>query len=521
MAACSIDYNKAESGTQNHDQKIRLIQLIAPQERIKSDELESHFDSGVNVVGLLRSLAADGLINMEKHSVNFYELTEAGKDVLVSGSPEMITLRYIRELDRTQTFDPKTLDSIMQIGWGYCLRLGWIKYDRSTKLIQIDQSIVDSNTNEILITDTIACELFNISGGRVSDTEEWQQAYGNSLLKRKLITKSTQITYEITKTENFTTDLKRPAGALTQELVTSGQWRNRAWKSYNLNARGKVSPSGYLHPLLKVRTMYTEIFLEMGFEEMPTNRFVEASFWNFDTLFQPQQHPARDAHDTFFMATPATTTDLPETYVLAVKNMHEHGGHGSIGWRYNWEYEEAQKNILRTHTTAVSARMLYQLGQEYMHTGIFTPKKYFSIDKVFRNEAVDATHLAEFHQIEGLVADRNLTLGNLMGVLRSFFHKLGITNLRFKPAYNPYTEPSMEVFSYHEGLKKWVEVGNSGVFRPEMLLPLGLPSDVVVIAWGLSLERPTMIKYGIQNIRDLVGHGLDLGFCQSFPIVRV
>merc|ERR1712083_1243089 len=145
--------------------------------------------------------------------------------------------------------------------------------------------------------------------------------------------------------------------------------------------------------------------------------------------------------------------------------------------------EEAAKNLLRTHTTAVSARMLYKLSQQEH----FTPAKYFSIDRVFRNETLDATHLAEFHQVEGLVADRNLALADLIGLLYAFFEKLGIKKLRFKPAYNPYTEPSMEIFSYHEGLKKWVEVGNSGVFRPEMLLPMGLPDDVSVIAWGLSL----------------------------------
>jgi len=134
---------------------------------------------------------------------------------------------------------------------------------------------------------------------------------------------------------------------------------------------------------------------------------------------------------------------------------------------------------------------------------------------------LDATHLAEFHQIEGLVADRGLTLGDLIGIIYAFFKKLGIEKLRFKPAYNPYTEPSMEIFSYHEGLKKWVEIGNSGVFRPEMLLPMGLPEDVNVIAWGLSLERPTMIKYGINNIRDLVGHKINLKMVQENPICRL
>lgn len=122
--------------------------------------------------------------------------------------------------------------------------------------------------------------------------------------------------------------------------------------------------------------------------------------------------------------------------------------------------------------------------------------------------------------MEGLVADRNLTLGHLIGTIRTFFKKIGITQLRFKPAYNPYTEPSMEIFGYHPELKKWTEIGNSGMFRPEMLRPMGLPADVRVIAWGLSLERPTMIKYRIENIRDLFGHKADLLSQRNDPIAR-
>ncbi|NWS50388.1 SYFA ligase, partial [Probosciger aterrimus] len=198
------------------------------------------------------------------------------------------------------------------------------------------------------------------------------------------------------------------------------------------------------------------------FTEMPTQNFVESSFWNFDALFQPQQHPARDQHDTFFLQDPAEAPELPPGYTTKVKKVHSQGGYGSQGYKYEWRLEEARRNLLRTHTTAASARMLYRLAQQER----FSPVKYFSIDRVFRNESLDATHLAEFHQVEGVVADRGLTLGHLMGILRQFFTKLGITQLRFKPAYNPYTEPSMEVFSYHEGLKKWVEVGNSGIFRP-------------------------------------------------------
>jgi len=139
---------------------------------------------------------------------------------------------------------------------------------------------------------------------------------------------------------------------------------------------------------------------------------------------------------------------------------------------------------------------------------------------VFRNETLDATHLAEFHQVEGLIADVDLTLGDLIGTMQTFYQRIGIEPIKFKPAYNPYTEPSMEIFGYSKEQKRWLEIGNSGVFRPEMLRPMGLPENVRVIAWGLSLERPTMIKYGFANIRDLFGHKVKLELTEKNPIAR-
>lgn len=322
------------------------------------------------------------------------------------------------------------------------------------------------------------------------------------LKKRKMAQETTLKSYLVRKGPGFRLQLEKAETELTPEMIASGSWKGLTFKPYNFAALGIHPGSGHLHPLLKVRAEYRQIFLEMGFSEMPTNNFVESSFWNFDALFQPQQHPARDAHDTFFLSDPAEArADLgaPPGYVDRVAAAHSHGGGvASQGYGYDWKVQEARKNLLRTHTTAVSARMLHRLARECCgdeggspgHQGSsFKAKKYFSIDRVFRNETLDATHLAEFHQIEGLVADRGLTLGDLIGVIYAFFQKLGIEKLRFKPAYNPYTEPSMEIFSYHPGLAKWVEIGNSGVFRPEMLLPMGLPEDVNVIAWGLSLER--------------------------------
>jgi phenylalanyl-tRNA synthetase alpha chain len=251
---------------------------------------------------------------------------------------------------------------------------------------------------------------------------------------------------------------------------------------------------------------------------MPTNRYVESSFWNFDALFQPQSHPSRDMHDTFFVRqAPGAALAVPADYVARVQAVHEHGGYGSIGYGCEWKLAEAAKTVLRTHTTAVSARMLYALAQQ---PGGFKPVRYFSIDRVFRNEALDATHLAEFHQVEGVVADYDLSLGDLIGVIAEFFRRIGIVDVRFKPAFNPYTEPSMEIFGYHPDLKKWTEIGNSGIFRPEMLRPMGLPDKVRVMAWGLSLERPTMIKYRCSNIRELFGHRSNIDMSRAAPITR-
>ncbi|XP_021238634.1 phenylalanine--tRNA ligase alpha subunit isoform X4 [Numida meleagris] len=364
------------------------------------------------------------------------------------------------------------------------------------------------------VQDTVQNSLRQVQEGNGNSLSERERT---DLKKRKLLLEVTLKSYWIRKGSAFSTAVVRQETDLTPEMIATGSWRKLPFKAYNFSALGLPPTCGHLHPLLKVRSQLRQIFLEMGFTEMPTDNFVESSFWNFDALFQPQQHPARDQHDTFFLQDPAEAPELPTSYMARVKKVHSQGGYGSQGYKYEWKVEEARKNLLRTHTTSASARALYHLA----HQGKFTPVKYFSIDRVFRNESLDATHLAEFHQVEGVVADRGLTLGHLMGILHQFFTKLGISKLRFKPAYNPYTEPSMEVFSYHEGLKKWVEVGNSGVFRPELLLPMGLPESVSVIAWGLSLERPTMIKYGINNIRELVGHRVNLQMIYDSPLCRL
>ncbi|XP_037112382.1 phenylalanine--tRNA ligase alpha subunit [Syngnathus acus] len=459
------------------------------------------------IVGAVKSLQCLGeIISAELRSSKNWELTEEGKEIAEQGSHEARVFNSVPLEGLTQSDLMKL--SFGKIGFSKAMSNKWIRLDKGheggPRIFRTVENIDDQVREKLLL----------VQKGISSNLDEKEK---NELKKRKLLAEMTVKSYWITKGNSFSTTVTKQETELTPEMIANGSWKEKNFKPYNFDAMGVTPDCGHLHPLMKVRTQFRQIFLEMGFTEMPTNNFIESSFWNFDSLFQPQQHPARDQHDTFFLSDPALALKLPQDYLERVKRVHSEGGYGSQGYKCEWKIEEARKNILRTHTTAVSSRMLYKLAQQEK----FTPVKYFSIDRVFRNETLDATHLAEFHQIEGVVADYGLTLGDLMGILHQFFTKLGITKLRFKPAYNPYTEPSMEVFSYHEGLKKWVEVGNSGVFRPEMLLPMGLPEDVSVIAWGLSLERPTMIKYGINNIRELVGHKVNLQMVYDSPICRL
>ncbi|KAI8998421.1 tRNA synthetases class II core domain (F)-domain-containing protein [Gaertneriomyces semiglobifer] len=459
-------------------------------------------------IGVLKSLESREILTYETLSRELLELTEEGQEIATNGSYEARVFNAIPAGDEGISIaDLKAkVGQIAQFGQGRAMKNKWIKKAASGNFVRAVEAIVDASQN---LLQTI----------QEKGTYEDEKVV-KDLKKQKHVSPVKITSYRVKKGAHFTTVIAKEETDITEEMLKSGEWKTATFKQYNFNAAGVQPQCGALHPLLKVREEYRQIFLELGFSEMPTSQYVESSFWNFDALFQPQQHPARDAHDTFFLSDPATSDRMPKEYMERVRKVHSEGGYGSIGYGYDWKQAEAEKLVLRTHTTAVSSNMLYNLAQE-VSTGEWKPVKWFSIDRVFRNETLDATHLAEFHQIEGVVADKGLTLGDLIGVMHNFFKKLGIKRLRFKPAYNPYTEPSMEIFAWHDGLDKYVEIGNSGMFRPEMLLPMGLPEDVSVIAWGLSTERPTMIKYGINNIRDLVGHKCDLAMINRNPIARV
>jgi phenylalanyl-tRNA synthetase alpha chain len=180
--------------------------------------------------------------------------------------------------------------------------------------------------------------------------------------------------------------------------------------------------------------------------------------------------------------------------VERVRRTHECGWiTGSTGWGYKWSREEAKKLVMRTHTTATTIRYLAKHKKP--------PVKVFSVDRVYRNEKVDRKHLAEFHQFEGIIMDKNVTIRDLIGILTEFYKRLGLEKVRFWPSYFPYTEPSLQSSVYIAKWDAWVELCGMGMFRPEVLEPLGIKYPV--LAWGGGLERLIMIKLGVDDMRDL------------------
>jgi phenylalanyl-tRNA synthetase alpha chain len=295
---------------------------------------------------------------------------------------------------------------------------------------------------------------------------------------------------------------------LTTEDLESGVWREIKLRPYDVTLAARDIYPAKIHPLRKIIEQTRRAFLEMGFTEV-VSPMVESAFWNFDALFQPQDHPARDMQDTFYMREPAEVSLPGEKIVEPVRRTHEDGWEtGSEGWGYKWDPDRSKQVVLRTHTTAATIRALAAHPNP--------PGKFFCVGWTYRNETISFKHLPVFHQVDGIIVDEEANLASLMGTLQEFYSKMGFGRVKFKPAFYPYTEPSVDVVVYMESRRKWLEMGGAGIFRPEVTLPLGC--NYPVLAWGLGIERLAMLRFGLSDIRDLYGTNLDA--LQQVPLCR-
>ncbi len=481
-------------------------------------------DQLVNVSGLAHaavmraalSLTTKKLVRTHERKQTAIALTKEGSYHAKKGLPERRLINSLIKLGGEASVDDVVEEAELEkkfltIALGWLSRKGWVTIKKKERELSFNPTM----RADLLGIDEKLLSLLAEKGSLIVEdlSQELQKAV--SLLKKRRLVKVSKKTLRELELTDAGWDLVKKGieiveevSQLTPDLIRTGRWRKAKLRRFDVTAPGPIIHPGKIHPAQQIIQRVREIFLEMGFAEI-RGSIVETAFWNFDALFQPQDHPAREMMDTFYLAQPRKGK-LPEKDVVdAVAKTHEDGWiTGSRGWEYNWSPDEAKRLIMRTHTTAVTIRHLAEHKEP--------PVKVFSVDRVYRNEKVDYKHLAEFHQIEGIVMDKKVTLRDLMGTLKEFYLKLGLKKVQFWPSYFPYTEPSMQSTVYVPELKTWVELCGMGIFRPEVLAPLGIKYPV--LAWGGGLERLIILKLGVEDIRLLYKN--DLGWIRRTPVCQ-
>ena len=433
-------------------------------------------------------LRSKGLVKISESSTKFYFTNEEGRRYAEQGLPERRAVEWLNQAGESLLSElPLHTDESKVV-------IGWLKRKKFAELKKTDEGLkliptgnVDETSDEPL--------LVSLSKSSISEREIDQDAL-NLLKGRQLLNVKEEVerTFSLTdEGNNFSLESldENLIGDITPDLIQSGEWKDRSFQRYGVQDKVEASNFSTLHPLTRFTEDIRSIFLQMGFTEIEGD-YVESAFWNMDALFIPQDHPARELQDTFYLSEPASFVINEKEILDAVKKIHEDGGEtGSKGWGTDWSKEAAQQALLRTHTTVGTIRHLAKNPTP--------PARVFSVGRVFRREALDSTHLPEFTQVEGIIVEPDANFGMLIGVLKEFYRRMGFNNVRVRPAYFPYTEPSLEVEVKFGD--KWLELGGAGIFRPEVTAPFEL--DCPVLAWGLGLERLAMLHLEINDIRML------------------
>ncbi|WP_435123671.1 phenylalanine--tRNA ligase subunit alpha [Halobaculum sp. D14] len=457
-------------------------------------------------------LRDDGLVAVTESVEESAELTEEGRRYAEAGLPEIRL--YRAAVDAGADEDPVSMGEVIgaadldgpavDIALSNFARKGYGSMDSGE--LSADPDAAPGEDEEAAALAALA------AGDDVADGDVLDE-----LDRRGLVELSERTVRSVTLTDEGVTALMEgveaaeTADRLTPELLTSGEWADVEFTEYNVEADAPDVDGGRTHVLRNMADRVKDVLVGMGFQEME-GPHADADFWINDCLFMPQDHPARTHWDRFALDVPPVD-DLPADLVDRVEDAHRNGvGDDGDGYHSPWSEDFARAVALRGHTTSLSMRYL----SGYAGADVDPPKRYFSVEKAYRNDTLDATHLLEFFQIEGWVMAEDLSVRDLMGTFEEFYRQFGIEEIRFKPHYNPYTEPSFELFGEHPETGEEIEIGNSGLFREEVLSPLGVDCDVM--AWGLALERLAMLTTGAEDIRDLHGTLADLEFLRNAEV---
>ena len=534
-----------------HPLEVRILLSYKKGDELTVEKVEK--DLGLksgNGNQALSWLAGKGLIGeVRRETAVFYELTDMGLEWKERGTPEERIIELIRiksgfslpEIAAHLKLDNKDIGS----AFGALSKLGVLAMDSAKKVIMSLPSaqLVNGRPAEGEAADHFAVirgllDKAAALGGSLADaalSAVEKAAIAGIAKKRGATDAAFRQADKETAVFGFTVapDGSVPAeiaaaalraegisgdeiGTLTPQMLESGSWKNKVFRSYNV----KVPPTrlipGRTNPYAKFLEDVKDKLASLGFEEFD-GPLVETEFWNSDALFMPQFHSARDIHDVYRVAAnnsagsnaeESETSDsgvyahaksIEEPWLSNVEAAHENGGKtGSRGWNYDFDREFTRRLILRSQGTVLSAKTLPKAK---------IPGKYFGIVRCFRYDQVDATHLPDFYQTEGIVLGEDVNLRTLLGMLEMFAVEVaGAKEVKYVPGYFPFTEPSVEVHIKHPVLG-WFELGGSGILRPEVTRSLGV--NVPVAAWGIGVDRMALMALGIKDIRELFSYDIE------------
>jgi phenylalanyl-tRNA synthetase alpha chain len=441
-----------------------------------------------------------------------YELTELGNDFASAGAPEERVLRSLQEHGPTPL--PALAEAcglqMRDIGsaFGALSKVNAVKMDADKRAELVDASraewvavvraLLDRATSEGVLADDALSEteraaMQGIAKKRGAGTVAFRVVERSDVLYR--FTDAGRSAREAVAEAGLTGD---EVGSLTPAMLRDGSWKQATFRSYNIDTPPARLIPGRRNPYAEYLESVKDTLVGLGFEEFD-GPIVENEFWNSDALFMPQFHAARDIHDVYYVAEPTHAREIEQPYLDQVASVHENGWKtGSRGWNYSFDRDFTRRLILRSQGTVLSAKQLPKAK---------VPGRYFGIVRCFRYDQVDATHLSDFYQTEGIVLGEDVNLRTLLGMLKMFAEEVaGATEVKYVPGYFPFTEPSVEVHIKHPKLG-WFELGGSGIFRPEVTAPLGI--DVPVLAWGLGIDRMALMHLGLNDLRELFSNDLE------------
>jgi len=453
---------------------------------------------GVKQEDLMRDLAElenKGLLKTTKSKEQFYLPTELASHYVERGFPEEVVYTALTKCKQENVEDfvkcvEKTFNYPLEevhVGIQYLVKGGCISIEKGA-IKAIDQ---DKCVELLMRARSLRDHLGSILRGSEVDRDIAEQ-----LRRRKLVRAHERTIIVAHPTSELMYSWNR--GLIREKtLITvvkpeyAPELDRYLIKEFDLSIEPPKPSLSKKHPFRQFIEELREVMVSMGFEEVK-GPHVEAELWNFDVLFQAQDHPAREIHDTFIVKS-SLKAHAPVSLLERTKRIHE------LGWGYKWSPERALRLVLRSQTTAVTARAIYERGPgEY---------RVFTIDRNFRPENLDAKHSMEFYQLDGVIVGKDVNFKHLLYFFKEFAAALGIREVWFKPGYFPFTEPSVEGYVKHPKLG-WIEVFPGGMFRPEVMEILGA-KGYKAAAWGIGVDRLAMTVLGIDDIRLLFTRDLD------------